>query len=168
LRKQEEILLLKLLGSASSSLSTELFESIYPVNTFPDVDETVAPRATLREKCVEVVYPKTAEEAIDFFRRDGAMNILFEGNRFLAVKCCLFKPDSPIWGNSLQGKLIEIVRSGRQDSVVYINVQDFFRILIQGLGTGVDWIQREDIAKTLSNEKFVQSIRETIIGRGIQ
>jgi hypothetical protein len=168
LREREEELLLKVLGSASSALSTELFEPIYAKNTFPDVNETTAPRAALREKCLAIVYPKAAEEAIDFFRRDGAINTLFEGNRFFAVKCCLFKPDSPIWRHGLQGKLIEVVRSGRQDLVAYVNVRDFFRILVQGLETGIGWIQREDVAKTLSNEEFVQSVWETIIARGIQ
>jgi hypothetical protein len=97
LREQEEKLLLRLLESASSHLSTELFECIYPENMFPGVDETTAPRAALRDKCLAIVYPRAAEEALEFFHRDGAINTLFERNRFFAVKCCFFLPNSPIW-----------------------------------------------------------------------
>ncbi len=61
LRGQEEALLLKLLASASPVLSTELFESIYPDNSFPGLDETTAPRAALRDKCLAVAFPKAAE-----------------------------------------------------------------------------------------------------------
>jgi hypothetical protein len=117
---------------------------------------------------LQIVYSRAAEEAINFFGRDGAINSLFEGNRFFAVKCCLFKPDSPIWSNDLRGRLVDVIRSGRTNFVAYVNVRDFFRILIQGLETGIDWIRREDIAKTLANEAVVRSVWETIMARGIQ
>ncbi|MGB8476228.1 MAG: P-loop NTPase fold protein, partial [Candidatus Acidiferrum sp.] len=81
LRDHEEILLLKLLGWASPALSTELFESIYPENGFLGHDESRAPRAALRDKCLEIVFARAAHEAIDFFRREGAINSLNEGGR---------------------------------------------------------------------------------------
>ncbi len=168
LRDQEEALLLKLLASASPALSTELFECIYPENTYPGLDESTAPRAALRDKCLGIIFAKAAQEAIDFFRRDGAINSLNEGGRFFAVKCCLFQPDSPIWKTTLQAKLIEVVRSGRTDFVAYVNVRDFFSLLVQGLDTGIDSIRREDIAQLLSNQEFVRSMWQTIVSRGIQ
>jgi hypothetical protein len=169
LRAEEEVLLLKLAASASTILSTELFESIFPENVFPGIDESTAPRATLRQKCLAVVFPRAAEEAIDFFLRDGAINSLNEGGRFFAVECCLFQPDSPIWKTGLKRKLIEIVRSGCENSVAYVNIRDFFSLLVQGLESGIDSIRREDIAKVVSsNGDFVHCIWETIISRGIQ
>jgi hypothetical protein len=168
LRNQEAALLLKLLDSASPALSTELFDCVYPENTFPGVDETTAPRAALRDKCLEIVFSKAAQEAIGFFRRDGAINSLNEGGRFFAVKRCLFQPDSPIWKTNLQARLIDVVRSGRTDFVAYVNVRDFFSLLVQGLDTGIDSIRREDIAQVLSNQEFVRSMWQTIVSRGIQ
>jgi hypothetical protein len=41
-------------------------------------------------------------------------------------------------------------------------------ILVQGPETGLDSIRREEIAKILSNEKFIGAICETITARGIQ
>ncbi len=168
LRDQEETSLLKLLDAASPALSTELFECIYPENTFLGPDESSAPRAALRDKCLGIVFPRAAQEAVDFFRRDGAINSLNEGGRFFAVKCCLFQPDSPIWKTRLQEKLIDVVRSGRKDFVAYDNVRDYFSLLVRGLDTGIDSIRREDIAKILSNEEFLRSMWKTIISRGIQ
>jgi hypothetical protein len=80
----------------------------------------------------------------------------------------LFFPTELADLGSLRGKLIEVVCSGRQDSIVYANVRDFFRILVQGLDTGVDSIRKGDIVKTLSNEGFVGAIWKTITARGIQ
>ncbi|MGB8476807.1 MAG: hypothetical protein WCE61_22225, partial [Candidatus Acidiferrum sp.] len=127
-----------------------------------------APRAALRDKCLEIVFARAAHEAIDFFRREGAINSLNEGGRFFAVKCCLFLPDSPIWKTSLEGDLVEIVRSGLKDFVAYANVRDFFSLLIQGLETGIDSIRREDLVQILSKEKFIRCMWATIISRGIQ
>jgi KAP-like P-loop domain-containing protein len=168
LREEEEALLIKLLTTAPSSLSTELFESVYPEKGFNDFPETAMPRESLRAKCLAIVYPKAAEEAIEFFRREGAINLLFEGSRFFAVKCCLFKTDSPIWSTDLKQELIGVIRSGRHDFSVYVNVRDFFRILVQGVETGIDWISREDVVEVLRNEMLVRVIWETITSRGIQ
>jgi hypothetical protein len=168
LRVQEEALLLKLLSSASLSLSTGLFDCIYPENEYPGLDESAKPRAALREKCLRIVYEKAAEEAIHFFARDGAINSLAEQGRFFAVKCCLFQPDSPVWRAPLQERLINVVGSGRQNFAVYVNVRDFFGLLVQGLETGIDSIRRESVAAVLSNEEFVRSLWGTIVSRGIQ
>ena len=121
-----------------------------------------------RANLLAIVYPNASKEAIDFFRREGAINTLFESGRFFAVKCCLFKPDSPIWTSDLKDELIEIIRGGQQDFLAYANVRDFFRIIVQGLETGIDWVRREDVAQILRNENLVRGIWETIISRGIQ
>jgi len=168
LRDQEETSLLKLLSSASPALSTELLEVVAPHSWDPDIDESAAKRQELRDKCVAIAAPKAAREAITFMTRDGGIQSLTERGRFPAVKHCLFRPDSPIWKTGLRDELLELVRRGREDFVIFANVRAYFRLLTEGLEHGMDLIGREDIARVLSDEPFVRCLWETVISRGIQ
>jgi len=168
LRDQEETLLLKLLSSAPPTLSTELLEVVSPQTWHADLDEGGARRQELREKCATIVAPKAAREAITFMTRDGGNQSLTERGRFSAVKSCLFLPDSLIWKTPLRDELLESVRRGREDFVIYANVRAYFDLLIDGLEHGMDSIGRKEIAAVLANEAFVRCLWETVISRGIQ
>jgi hypothetical protein len=168
LRDQEQMSLLKLLSSASQALSTELFEAISPQTWHPDIDEVVAEKQALRGKCVAIVAPRAAREAITFITRDGGIQSLTERGRFPAVKHCLFGSDSPVWKTGLRDELLEFVRRGCKDFVIYVNVRDYFNLLVQGLEHGMDSISRQDIATVLSDEVFVRALWETVTSRGIQ
>ncbi len=119
LRNREEILLLKLLSSASQALSTELLEVIIPHQWSPDIDDMFALREALRGRCEAIVAPKAAKEAIKFLTRDGGIQSLTERGRFFAVKYCLFSPESPVWKTSLRDKLLELIGSGRENLTIY-------------------------------------------------
>jgi len=168
LRDQEEALLLKLLSSASSAMSIELLEVVSPQTWHPDIDEGGAYRQELREKCATIVAPKAAREAIAFMTRDGGIQSLTERGRFSALKSCLFRPDSLVWKTPLRKELLESVRRGREDFVIYTNVRAYFNLLIEGLEHGMDSIGRKEIAEVLADEAFVHCLWETVISRGIQ
>jgi hypothetical protein len=91
-----------------------------------------------------------------------------EPDRFWAIKYCLFKPESPLWKTPLREELIELIRSGRESSVVYVNAREYFDLLAEGLERGIDWLQRQDIVLLLSCEAFVKSLWETVTSRSIQ
>ncbi len=168
LRDQEETSLLKLLSSASPTLSIELLEVVNPQTWSPDIDGAGTKRQELRDKCVAIAAPKAAREAITFLTREGGVQSLTERGRFAAVKHCFFRPDSPIWKPGLRDELFELVRRGREDFVIYTNVRDYFSLLTSGLENGLDSIGRDDIAGVLSDEAFVRCLWETVTSRGVQ
>jgi KAP-like P-loop domain-containing protein len=168
LRAQESTLLIKLLSSASAALSPELLEVISPQSPFPDIGEGVAEKKDLRRKCIDVIAPRAAREALTFLAREGGIRSLTEQGRFPAIKYCLFRPQSPIWKTSLRDDLLELIGRGREDSSVYENVCGYFDLLAQGLDRNLDWVRREDVATVLTDDKFVASLWKTIISRAIQ
>jgi len=169
LRGLEEALLLKLLSSATDALATELFEIITPKAFHPEVLAEAAPeRRALTSNCMAILGPKVAREAITFMTRAGGIQSLSERGRFPAVKYCLFNHGSAIWSSNLRNQFLELIRGGREDFTIYVNVRDFFNLLVQGLEWGVDSIGREEIAALLRDEALVQSMWETITARGIQ
>jgi hypothetical protein len=129
LRDQEEALVLKLLSVSSPTLSTELWEVLLP-DSWPDPSEGTAEKRALRGKCSAIAAPKAAEEAIAFITREGGIQSLTEQGRFPAVKWCLFHPDSPIWTTVLRDTLLDSIRKGREDPVVYTNVRGYFDLLV--------------------------------------
>ena len=167
LRDQEETLLLKLLSSSARTLSAELWEVLLP-DSYPDFGEGIADKQALRGKCLAIVAPKAAEEAITFVTREGGIQSLTEQGRFSAVKWCLFHPDSPVWTEDLRDTFLDSLRKGREDFVVYTNVRGYFDLLVHGLEHGLDSIGRQDIATVLSNEQLVRCLWETVTSRGIQ
>jgi hypothetical protein len=168
LRDKEEALLLKLLSSASDELSTDLLEVMLRHFWHPEVDEGFAQKKILQSKCEAIAGPKAAKEAINFFTREGGIKSLYEIGRFRAVKYCLLNPESPVWRAPLQDILLELIRKGRDEFVIYENVRDFFTLLVQGLQGGVDTVARKDIVAVLSDRTFVQRLWETVTSRGIQ
>jgi hypothetical protein len=168
LRGQEEKFLLKLLSSAPPALSLELLEVVNPRTWHPDIDEAAIMRQELRDNCAAIAAPKAAREAITFMTRDGGIQSLTERGRFSAVKTCLLRSDSPIWKTPLRDELLELVRTGREDFVVFTNVRTYFMLLIEGIERGIDSIEREEIAGVLADEVFVRCLWETVTSRGIQ
>jgi hypothetical protein len=168
LRLNEETLLLKLCSSASQDLSTHFFEQVYPESVQPFPDEAGAEKKELRDKSLPILFPKAAQEAIAFFSRDGGIRSLTERGRFLAVRYCLFRPDSPVWKTSLRDNLFELICRGRKDFVIYVNARDFFNLLAQGLEHGMEAASREDLVAILSNGELAQCLWETVTSRGIQ
>ena len=169
LRKNEEALLLKLCSSASQDLSTRLLLLVYPeIGMQPFPDESGTEREELRDKSLGILFPKAAKEAIAFFAKDGGIRSLTEGGRFLAVRYCLFRPDSPIWTTSLRDELFGLIRTGRKDFIPYVNTRDFFDLLARGLERGMDAARKEDLVAILSDGALAQCLWETVTSRGIQ
>jgi hypothetical protein len=167
-RLQEEELLVRLVSSASPSLSTELFEQIYPEPFNPGLDEGEAERKAIRSKCLEIVSERAAKEAITFFARERGIQTLTEAGRFFAVKQCLFDPDSPIWRGALREDLFNIMRRGREDSIIYANVRDLFVTVSRGLQSGIDMVSKDNIVRLLSDREFVGCLWDVTLSRGIQ
>jgi hypothetical protein len=168
LRLNEEALLSQLCSSASLDLSTKLFEVVYPESVQPFPDEGGAEKKELRDKIVAILFPKAAQHAVTFFTRDSGIRSLTEHGRFLAVRYCLFRPDSPVWKTSLRHDLFGLIRRGSKDSVIYVNAQDFFNLLAQGLGQGIDIASKQDIVTILSDGKLAQCLWQTVTSQGIQ
>jgi hypothetical protein len=126
-------------------------------------------KEAFREKCMAIVAPKAAEEAIPFMTRDGGTQSLTERGRFSAVKYCLFKTDSPIWKTDLRDELIALIRKGRDDLRIYSNVSELFDLMMQGLRRGIDsTIGVSDVVALLSNQEFVRALWDTVTSRAIQ
>jgi hypothetical protein len=102
------------------------------------------------------------------YRRRGAVRSLTEQGRFPAVKYCLFSPDSPVWKTDLRNALMSLLDRGCDDFKTYVNVRDFFFLLVQGLETGVDSIRQESIVKILFDHEFVGRMWKTVISRAVQ
>jgi KAP family P-loop domain len=169
LRNQEEALLLKLLSGASTELSTELLEEFLPDFDIDVGDGVLELKEALREKCMAIVAPKAAEEAISFMTREGGIQSLTEQGRFAAVKYCLFKADSPMWNTGLRNDLIALIRKGRDDSRIYSNVSELFDLMMRGLKRGIDsTIGVSDVVALLSNQELVRALWDTVTSRAIQ
>jgi len=169
LRNQEEGLLLKLLAGAPQQLSTELFENFLPAFDVDFGDGSLQLGEDLREKCMAVVAPGAAKEAISFMTREGGIQSLTERGRFATVKYCLFKSDSPVWKSDLRDELIALIRRGRDDATVYSNVSDLFDLMMRGLRRGIDTvIDVSDVVALLANHEFAKALWETVTSRAIQ
>jgi hypothetical protein len=169
LRNQEEGLLLRLLSGASGELSTELLEIFLPSFDLDMGDGSVQFKKALRKKCMALVAPKAAKEAISFLTRDGGIQSLTERGRFAAVKYCLFKSDSPVWTSDLRNELIGLIHKGREDSKICSNASDVFDLMMQGLRRGIDsTIDMSDVVALLSNQEFIKALWDTVTSRAIQ
>jgi hypothetical protein len=168
LRLNEEALLLKLCSSASLDLSTRLFKVVYRESFQPFLDEGGADKKGLRDKTLAILFPKVAQHTLTFFTRDGGIRSLTEQGRFLAVRDCLFRSDSPVWKTSLRDDLLGLIRLGNKESVIYVNTRDFFNLLAQGLEQGIDIASKEEIVTILSDRKLAQCLWETVTSRRIQ
>lgn len=168
LRGYEEALLVKLLSSASQALATELLEVVSPENSYPDFGEGIAEKQALRERCVAILAPKAAREAITFVAKEGGIRALNERGRFSGVKNCLFRSESPLWKTGMRDEILELIRKGRDNFIIYSNVRELFDLLLRGLEHGIDSVGRQGIAKVLSDQEFVQRLWETVTSRGIQ
>lgn len=168
LRLKEEALLTKLCSMASPELSAKLFEVVFPSGDQPFADERTAELKNLRGKCLAIIFPKAAKEAVGLFARDGGIRSLNEPNRFLAARNCLFLPDSPVWTTDLRNELFGLIRRGRETSVAYANARDFFHLIAQGLGQGMDGVGKQDIVAILSDGELAQCLWDVVTSRGIQ
>lgn len=153
---------------ASPSMSLELFEVIFPEGQDLYFEEGAAQRTALSDKCLAILGPKVAKEAIEFFGRKGGIQNLSEAGRFRPVKYCLFYPNSPIWKSSLRNDLLERVRKGLEDFDAFVNVREYFNLLLKGLTHGLDSVAREDIVSLLGDYEFVSLLWQTVTSRGIQ
>ncbi len=168
-RKLEEKLILKLLSSANTEVSVEIYEQMLPDRWDFDMGDGTQPmRKALRAKCVELVAPKAAEEAIGFMTREGAVHSLTEQGRFAGVKHCLFQDRSLVWTSKLRNKLLATIRKGRTDPTIYFNVRDFLDLIVYGLERGIDSVGPRDVSNLLSDEKFVRTLWRTATSRKIQ
>jgi hypothetical protein len=168
LRQDESALLVKLCSAASEELASGLFEVVYPERIQPFPDEGSAEKKELRDKILAILFPRAAQHAVTFFTRDGGIRSLTEPTRYLAVKYCLFRPDSPVWNTSVRDQLFALIRTGKKDSVTYVNARDFFNLLAQGLEQGIDVASKKDIVTILSDGKLAQCLWENVTSRGIQ
>jgi len=168
-RKLEEKLILKLLSSASTEQSLGIYEQVLPDRWDFDMgDGTLPMRKALRETCEQLVAPKAAEEAIGFMTREGAIHSLTEQGRLTGVKHCLFQRRPPVWTSKLRNILLATIRKGRTDPLIYVNVLDFFDLIVYGLERGIDSIGPRDVSNLLSDEKFVSTLWRTVTSRTIQ
>jgi len=169
LRNQEEGSQLKLLSGASEQLSTELLEIFFPSFDIDFGDGTLQLKETLRNKCMAVVAPKAAKEAISFVTREGGIQSLTERGRFEAVKYCLFKSDSPVWKTGLRDELIASIGKGKDDSRIYSNVSELFDLMMRGLRGDIDsTIGMSDVVMLLSNQELIKALWDTVTSRAIQ
>lgn len=169
MRERERALLLDLLSTASEGLSPRLLEPLIPEGWHGGVDPSVTElQNELRTGCLEVVAPRAANEAILLLGRVGGVQLLTEPKRFLGLKHCLFRPNSPIWDGDLRDKLLKAVAQGRSDFDVYMNVRNLFDLLVEGLQHGMDSIRREDFSSVLSDVPFVQCLWQTVTSKSIQ
>jgi hypothetical protein len=85
------------------------------------------------------------------------------------VKLCLFQRSSPVWASKkLRNKFLSTFRKGRTDPKIYINVREFFDLIVYGLERGIDSIAASDISSLLIDEKFVGALWRTVTSRKIQ
>jgi KAP family P-loop domain len=168
LRIEEENLLLSLLSSASPALTVDLFEIIYPDEIVPVLAELRAAKSTLRKKSLDIIAPELALKAIEYFKQDGGIHSLSESGRLYAIKYCLFHSESPVWKPDALNELLTLIRNGKENSVVFLNVLDYFNTIALALAEGIDSIRRENVASILKNDDLVRCIWETVISRGIQ
>jgi hypothetical protein len=63
---------------------------------------------------------------------------------------------------------MSLLDRGCDDFKTYVNVRDFFFLLVQGLETGVDSIRQESIVKILFDHEFVGRMWKTVISRAVQ
>jgi hypothetical protein len=167
-RDAEENTLLKLLSSAPRAMATELLEVVYPQNFFPEIDNRAAERQELRNKCFAIVAPIATKEAIDFINRQDGVRCLTEQGRFAGVKYCLFHRDSPVWKTELREILLSSIRKGRADFEIYVNVRDYFNLLVEGCENGIDSIGKRDILPLLLDEEFVRDLWQVVTSKEIQ
>jgi hypothetical protein len=168
LRDHEESQLLGLVSFASPALSLELFEVVNPEAPHPDLGEGYLERQKLRERCMAEIGHKAASEAIAFMNRQGGIQSLTERGRFLAVKYCLFHPDSPVWKTGLRAELLKSICRGREEFLIYENVREYFDLLVQGLDHRLEFALRQDIAQILADTEFVTCLWSIVISRAIQ
>ena len=168
LREQEERLLLELLFLASDRLSTELFEVVVPQDWHPGFGEGDAEKRALNRKCLEMIAPKAAREAVAFITREGGIRSLSERGRFPAVKYCLLNSESPIWKTSLRDDFLGLIRQGRENLIICANVRDLFSFLVKELEHGIDSVSKKEFTAVLSNDDLVRYLWECITSRGIQ
>jgi hypothetical protein len=84
------------------------------------------------------------------------------------VKYCLFNPESPIWKTTLRDDVLELIRQGRENLIIYANVRELFSFLVQGLEHGIDSVSKKEFTAVLSNEGLVRCLWECVTSRGIQ
>ena len=125
-------------------------------------------RSALRGKCVALVAPNAAREAISFITREGAIRSLIEEDRFSSVRYCLFHPASLVWKPDLRSDLLDSIQRGQKEFAVYVNVRDYFKLLAQGLKRGMDSITQQEISALLKDGEFVRSVWDTVTSRSIQ
>lgn len=168
LRDLEQALLLRLLRLTSGPLSTELFEIVYPENPMPDIGEGIAEKQALRQQCVALIAPKAAKEAMEFLIKPGGVQSLTEQGRFSGVRFCLFHPESPVWNTDLRAELLETIGRGRENLVIYLNIVEYFRLLVEGLEVGIGSLGRQNVLKIFSDQALVKLLWEVVTSKEIQ
>jgi hypothetical protein len=107
-------------------------------------------------------------EALSFVNKKLGINSIRERGRHDGVKFCLFNSASPVWTTDSRKTLIAIIESGRENDIVYDNVQELFSILTAALAHRVDFVSRHESSRILRNHAFVRTLWETVTLRTIQ
>ena len=169
LRNEEEASLLELISNPPAELSIELLEKLLPVWDVDFGGGERELRAALRGKCRDIIALKAAKEAISFMSREGGVRSLTEPRRFGGVKYCLFNADSPVWTTDLRNELIELIRKGPPDSVVYSNASDLFDLIILALRrSGDSPIDVSNATRLASTQEFIAALWNAVTARPIQ
>ena len=106
-------------------------------NTFCGVTGTVC----ARKKRSSVSDTLDHQSLLALVVEGDAIHSLTEQGRFTGVKYCLFQRRSPVWTSKLSNRLLAIIREGRTDPTIYLNVRDFFDLVVNGLERGIDSIR---------------------------
>ncbi|MCC6397047.1 MAG: hypothetical protein IT282_08495 [Bacteroidetes bacterium] len=131
-------------------------------------ERAVEMQVQLRKELVRLVSVSVSEQTIDFLRQDGSVRQLNERGRLEAFKYCLFHPDSPVRKSNLRQALIELLRQGEQDAVIYRNARLLLALLVRIRREGLDMITREEVADMLLDEELVRQLWITATSREIQ
>jgi hypothetical protein len=169
MREYEEASLVKVTSSANSEPAIELLEIVDAKNWEADFGDGVRElRRDLGHRLTEIVAPAAAREAVSFITREDGVRNLGEAGRFPAVKACLFRASSPIWTTVVRPKLLSVVQGWEKDSITYTNVRDLFDLLIRGLESGIDSVNRSDIATFLQDHELVRFLWDAATSKQIQ
>jgi hypothetical protein len=150
-RYAERTLVLDLLNSAEQQVDpTAYVEALHPWDAWGDV--FFAPG---QQKLTEQLRNEYVMRVITNDKSPQRIRWLREHGKHAAEKYCLLSGQSPVWQTGMKSTLIETVRAGQTDNIIFVNCKEFFDMILYGANTGLDYVTREDCVSILKDELFI-------------
>lgn len=128
MRDAELALIKRLARIAAPATGIEIFETLNPSYSYPDIIEGGDQRRKATEELTRILAPHVMDAAVSSLRTPGGIRRVSEPKRFRSIVELLFTPSSMLW-KERRTEVLELIRSGHDDLTVYENCREYLLLL---------------------------------------